>query len=319
MLFSIIIPVYNVEQYLRECLDSVLAQSFSDYEVICVNDGSTDGSLSILEEYAKKDNRFVVVNQQNKGQGAARNVALKLAKGGYVFFLDSDDWLAPNALEILAKAVSDEDVLCFNGQLYYEDRKVFEVPDKLLIKPYKSGIEYCNENLLQHRMFAFACVVLRLYRRDFLIGKELFFHEGIYHEDDLFSTVVCYYAGKVNVVSDVLYYYRIREGSTMTSRNVKKSRNVITVANELVAFFEGKEIERASLNRYIAGLYFRSFMPENKMPEYEKELIGMVDWERCGEVCTYPRHKRMYRFLRISPKALRLYVNVEQAVKSLVK
>ena len=93
MLFSIIIPVYNVEKYLRDCLDSVLAQTYPDWEAVCVNDGSTDGSSVILEEYSSKDSRFKVFNQANGGLSLARNTGLDEAKGDYILFLDSDDWL----------------------------------------------------------------------------------------------------------------------------------------------------------------------------------------------------------------------------------
>ena len=98
---SIVIPVYNIEKYLRECLDSLVNQSFKDFEVICINDGSKDGSLVILEEYAKKDSRFKVISQTNGGSGSARNNGLSKAKGKYVQFLDGDDYFEPEMLEKL--------------------------------------------------------------------------------------------------------------------------------------------------------------------------------------------------------------------------
>ena len=101
-MFSIIIPVYNVAQYLRECLDSVLAQTFGDWEAICVDDGSTDGSAAILDEYAAKDARFRVIHQENAGVSAARNAALDAAKGEFFLFLDGDDLLRNDALEMFA-------------------------------------------------------------------------------------------------------------------------------------------------------------------------------------------------------------------------
>ena len=94
---SIIIPVYNVENYLRVCLNSIVNQSLSDIEIICVNDGSVDNSLDILKEYAAKDNRFVIINQENCGQGIARNKALDIAKGKYIAFVDPDDWIEDGA------------------------------------------------------------------------------------------------------------------------------------------------------------------------------------------------------------------------------
>ena len=98
---SVIIPVYNVEKYLGECLDSILAQTFQDFEIICVDDGSTDRSLDILQEYKRKDDRFVIFQQRHAGAGAARNHGLKLAEGKYIQFLDSDDYFEPTLLEEL--------------------------------------------------------------------------------------------------------------------------------------------------------------------------------------------------------------------------
>lgn len=98
---SVIIPVYNVEKYLRECLDSVVNQTFKDIEIICVDDGSTDKSLEILQEYKRKDDRFVILQQRHSGAGAARNYGLKLAEGKYIQFLDSDDYFEPTLLEEL--------------------------------------------------------------------------------------------------------------------------------------------------------------------------------------------------------------------------
>ena len=120
--FSIIIPVYNVAKYLKQSLDSVINQTFTDVEIICVNDGSTDESLSILNDYASKDSRFVIISQANQGQGVARNNAIKIAKGKYLLFLDPDDWLDLNAVQTLADKFNetDADVIQFNYSEYIE-------------------------------------------------------------------------------------------------------------------------------------------------------------------------------------------------------
>ena len=98
---SVIIPVYNVEKYLPECLESILNQNFQDFEIICVDDGSTDRSLDILQEYKRKDDRFVILQQRHAGAGAARNHGIKLAEGKYIQFLDSDDYFEPTLLETI--------------------------------------------------------------------------------------------------------------------------------------------------------------------------------------------------------------------------
>ena len=119
--FSIIVPVYNVELFLRECLDSIENQTFKGFEVICINDGSTDGSLSILQEYAAKDSRFKVISQENQGQGVARNNGIDIAQGEYLLFIDPDDFIEPNMLEIIYKKFQQTDAeivarFCFKVQ-----------------------------------------------------------------------------------------------------------------------------------------------------------------------------------------------------------
>ena len=105
---SIIIPVYNVEKYLHECLDSIINQTFKDLEIICVDDGSTDKSSEILEEYEQKDKRFTVISQPNKGVSAARNRGMQQAKGKYIMFVDSDDYIASNACELIYNSAEEK-------------------------------------------------------------------------------------------------------------------------------------------------------------------------------------------------------------------
>ena len=241
MLFSILIPVYNVEKYLRECLDSVVAQTYSDWEAICVNDGSTDGSASILEEYAAGDSRFTIVSKTNGGLSSARNVGLDASKGEYILFLDSDDWLEMNALDSLAGQLDGEDLMCFSGRRYFEAEGKLMAPDRLTERRYLSGMDYYNENALARRDFAFVCVVLRSYKRSFLLENGLRFKEGILHEDDLFTPQACYYAKGISVIDECLYNYRVRPNSITTTVNMKRLVDLMSTANELAAFFVQKE------------------------------------------------------------------------------
>lgn len=125
-LISIVIPVYNAEKYLRACLDSVLAQTYKNWEAICVNDGSSDNSAKILEEYAAKDARFHIINQQNSGVSTARNTGLRQTTGKYLMYLDSDDIWHPQTLEILQNVMekSNADMGCFKYQEVYPDTKI---------------------------------------------------------------------------------------------------------------------------------------------------------------------------------------------------
>ena len=292
--FSIIIPVYNVEQYLRDCLDSVCRQTYSDWEAICVNDGSTDGSAAILEEYAEKDSRFKIISQPNGGLSAARNTGLKAAKWEYVLFLDSDDWLEPQALEVISKSLSDEDMLCFSGRRFFESERQYHDADQLLVRTYASGMDYYNENALLSRDFAFVCVVLRAYKREFLLSHELRFKEGIYHEDNLFTPLVCYYAKKVKVVNECLYDYRVRANSITTTGNVKRLRDLLETANTLAMFFISKQdFDKTVVYRAITHHYQVVFA--NASESERKELKGFCNWSLYRKVSrTKIRHRVIF-------------------------
>ena len=318
MFFSIIIPVYNVEQYLCDCLDSVLAQTFTDYEAICVNDGATDSSLMILEEYAKRDSRIQIISQLNRGLSAARNAGIRAAKGDYIFLLDSDDWIKPNTLEILQSNLSGEDMLCFNGQRHFEDGHT-EEPDKGITENCIAGWDYYNKYALTSRKFHFVCTVLRLYKREFLLYNNLFFKDGIYHEDNLFTPIACYCAEKVKVIPDVLYFYRIRQGSITQRNDFKRLKDIIQTANSLADFFIPKDIGKRTVYREIAGEYFKGFTPES-ITMYDNQdniLLKAINWEYFKTVAVYPRHKRIYCLLKTHPVLFRFYFKVETVFKKL--
>ena len=290
--FSIIIPVYNVRQYLRECLDSVLAQTCSDWEAICVNDGSTDDSLAILQEYAAKDDRFRIIDQPNGGLSAARNSGIKAAEGEYIFLLDSDDWIVPDALERLDKHLDGQDLLCFAGRKYMEADQTYREPDKLQPATYTSGMAYYNANALVHRDFPFVCTVLRVYRCAYLQASGLLFQEGLFHEDNLFTPKACYYAKRVTVIPDCLYIYRIRPESIMTTFRPKRLTDMVAVANALAAFFkETEHIDKTVVYRYITHNYQMALgYPSDLVRQY---VLPTLDWRL---YYTVSRTKLRHRF-----------------------
>jgi len=321
MFISLIIPVYNVEQYLQDCLNSVVAQTNLDYEVICVDDGSTDGSLTILKEFQNRYNQITVITQQNKGLSGARNAGILAAKGDYLFFLDSDDWIEPNALKILAQKQRGEDLVCFNGRRLFEDGRT-EEPDGGIEESQLKGWEYYCKYALVRRKFHFVCSVLRLYRREYLLENNLLFEEGIYHEDNLFTPLACYYAQTVKVIPDCLYIYRIRKGSITQSANVQRLYDMIRVANKLSTFFIPiTDIDKTQLYREIAGEYFGTFMPE-KLKLYgnrDASIKKLINWKSFKEVSTYPRHRRIYVLLSLSPHLFRIYSWMEKRIKHILR
>lgn len=293
---SVVIPVYNVEPYLRECLDSVLSQSYADWEAVCVNDGSTDGSATILEEYAAKDQRIQVITRSNGGLSAARNTGMNAAQGEYILFLDSDDWLESNALEVVVCSLNGEDMLCFSGRRFVEETKTFNFADELLEKAYESGMEYYNENALQSRDFAFECVVLRAYKRNFLTDNGLWFKEGIYHEDDLFTPVACCFAKRVKQIQACLYNYRVRANSITTNvtNKAKRLRDYLEIANALAAFFILRQgFDKTVVYRVITHHFQMAFANASK--EEAKALGSLCDWKAYSRVSrTKIRHRLRY-------------------------
>lgn len=222
---SVIIPVYNTEQYLRECLDSVLSQGMENMQVICVNDGSTDASLSILEEYQEKDSRLFIVSQENQGLSGARNTGIKNAGGKYILFLDSDDMLHENALEEIVNALENNDVeiLMYDSDCIYETENLKEIDCKddyyHRKKSYggpKSGQIMFAEQMENDDLCDSACLVA--INRQWLSDRSLLFRTGMLYEDCLFMYRALMSAEKVMHINKALMIYRVREGSIMTSK-----------------------------------------------------------------------------------------------------
>ena len=229
--FSIIVPVFNVAGYLRLSIGSVLAQTFAEWECICVDDGSTDGSDAILDTYAAKDNRFRIIHKSNAGVSAARNSALDVAKGDYVIFLDGDDALVPWALELLLQRIAENnhpDILMYRHQ---------NVSGHDVALPAKDGdgtlsrYNITNENEVRVAFSSFVGELLAwngAYRRQ-MIGTLRFlpYPNG---EDTLFGAQAFYRAGSVVKLSDVLYRYLSRDDSAVHSCTVRHLKSVMDCA-----------------------------------------------------------------------------------------
>ncbi|WP_019265772.1 glycosyltransferase [Methanobrevibacter smithii] len=226
---SVIIPVYNVEDYLKECLDSVLSQTLKDIEVICVDDCSTDDSLKILQEYANNDDRIKIIkNEKNSGQGFSRNEGIKKATGEYIGFVDSDDFIDLNLFEISFKKAKklDLDVLLFKTFAFDNELKeltdfnknylslnCLDNIDKLVFSHYDTKEVTCNISVAPW---------CKLYKNDFLVENNIRFPEDIIFEDEVFFYRVYLNAKRVSILDNYLYYYRVnRRNSTMVRKDNK--------------------------------------------------------------------------------------------------
>lgn len=224
-LISVVIPVYNVEEYLRECIDSVLKQTYETFEIILVDDGSTDASGAICDEYAKKDARIQVIHQKNQGLSGARNTGCTSANGKYVYFLDSDDWILPETLEeLLVKAEQESAEAVFFDAYSFADRpEKFQVEQRYLRKhAYETEEGYEVLKKLQDNGEYHSAVPLLFLKRDFLQNHKIQFESGILYEDMLYTYEVYCRAKRVAHVSKAFYQRRYRSNSIMTSRKNAK-------------------------------------------------------------------------------------------------
>lgn len=228
---SVIIPIYNVEEYLEECLISVVNQTLKNIEIICVNDGTPDNSMEIVDKYAKDDDRIVIINKENGGLSSARNAGIEAAKGEYIYFLDSDDYIKEETLECLYKEAKEQDLdtIYFDAESFFETEELAE-KESSYVTYYKREPLY-NEVASGQRLFAkmvldrkfrpSAC--LQINRTELLREHNIRFKEGIIHEDNLFSAEVTLFAKRARHMAESFYQRRVREESIMTSSSYNRS------------------------------------------------------------------------------------------------
>lgn len=260
---SIIIPVYNVEKYLEECLDSAINQTYKNIEIIVVNDGSTDGSLSILNEYASRCSNLKILNQENKGLSGARNSGLKHAKGKYIYFLDSDDFIDLNMIEecIELAEKNNLDIINFDAQVFYDNDFATNFKpnydrSKVLNSNIYTGEEF-YKYIKNHSAYK-SPVWLSFYRLEFLEKNSLDFYEGITHEDELFSIKSFILANRVIYHPKAYFHRRIREDSIMTqAKSLKNIEGYMIISEELNKLLDTVEnIEtRKILKKHILQFY----------------------------------------------------------------
>ena len=222
---SIIVPVYNTEEYLQKCLDSLTNQTLKNIEIICVNDGSTDNSLKILQEYAVKDDRIKIINQENKKQGAARNAGMRIATGEYIGFVDSDDWVDLHYFERLyntAKKYDSDIALATNVRIGKNKFKLrLNIEWERKYTTLQDKIDVCHQ-------WKNECPTNKIYRKSYLDANNIQWPEGIYCEDKLFTIKAVYFTNSVVTVPDVYYYYFDNPKSTVNSyaRKHRKKLNI---------------------------------------------------------------------------------------------
>lgn len=237
MRFSIIVPVYNVEDYLQLCIDSILANDCSDCEILLVDDGSTDKVSPRLcdENAARHPDLIRVIHQENKGPGGARNTGLEAARGDYVFFVDSDDTIALNALKRLSEEIDRTHADIYTFHMASHDGTGPKTPMKVSI---------CEGSVIRladhpEALLSIPAIWARIWRRDLFTHMDIRFPDRVWIGEDLRTTTkLLASASTIAMLSDTLYFYLVRPGSIMQSKNVMRNKDMITSIDETVKWFK---------------------------------------------------------------------------------
>jgi glycosyltransferase involved in cell wall biosynthesis len=253
---SIIIPVYNVQDYLEECIDSLLNQTYKNIEIITIDDGSTDSSLKILMEYEKKINNLKVIKQGNEGQSIARNNGIKIAEGKYIYFLDSDDYLSKYTIEnlVLKMERNDLDLIRFSAKSFTKSKEIkINNHQYDFSKYFESNKIYSKEEFIRTSLRAYsASPVLYMVKKDIITKHKILFRPGIIHEDQLFTLQVFLNVNKSMYDPGRYYNRRLRPNSIMTSKDIKsKEKSFLSYVQiykqMLIMLNDNKKYEEISL------------------------------------------------------------------------
>ena len=293
---SVIIPVYNVEKYLKKCIDSILNQTFQDFEIIFIDDGSTDKSLKILEEYKNKDYRFIILKQAHKGASAARNKGIELARGKYVIFLDSDDYFEPTLLEDLFSHAEDnntEITICSSKKVDDSGLIIETGSPNFPINIDKIPMEQIfNWKNFKEDIFCLLAPVIwnRLFLKDFLINNNLRFPNLPIYEDIGFVHCTTASATKMIAFNKELINYRFNRPKSLVSTRSKHTIEAVKSCLYLKEFLKSKKIyneletayENAIINHIRAEISYCDNDEYNKFLEEFKQLLPN-DWAKYSQ------------------------------------
>lgn len=276
---SVIVPVYNVEKYIGKCLESLVHQTLEDIEIIVVNDGSPDGSQKIIDDYVKafptKVRSFIV---KNGGQGAARNFGIKHAKGSYIMYVDSDDYVEKDMAQVMYEKAIEEDsdmVVCGN----------YVVDENYNILKKESCYAYFDfKNVLLNILFGKMAVWNKIYKKQLIVKNNIEFRSKVWYEDVDFTMKAFFKAKKIAFVEEPFYDYLLREGSTMNNNNLKRNLELNLAFDELIDYCKKNKIYKKYYSEieflcvyhmYICGMV-RVITTKNKMKD-KKEILSVYE------------------------------------------
>lgn len=288
---SVVIPVYNVEKYLRQCLDSIIHQTLENIEIICVNDGSTDNSYAILKEYANKDSRIQIIDKDNSGYGHSMNLGIQHCTGEYIGIVESDDFAKPEMFEVLYKIAITHDLdvaRCHFFTFKQRDGSIkkidaYDIDSNVLINP------QTNLSLF----FQWPSVWANIYKRSFIQQYNLKFLEtpGASYQDTAFSFKVYACAKKLMLVSEPLIYYRIHEGSSIKSKN--KAFCICDEFEEIITFCKNNSLYE-KLKFLICYLQYKTYKWNYNRLEMPYRYLFLLYWSKQIK-------KNKYLYSKINP------------------
>lgn len=308
---SIVIPVYNVENYLQKCLDSILVDNAFTGQIVCVNDGSTDGCAVILDEYAKKYSNIEIVTQKNAGLSAARNAGFDRATGDYVFFPDSDDWMFPGAIEKIMQQIEGEDVVYFNARVYDEERQRYGSEIAIPIIKDMDGQTYFATIYDKPRNMPCVCVWGAVYKRSFLKENNLYNEPGIYHEDNYFTPQVLLSAKRVSSINEYVYAYRIRRGSITANVKEKHIKDLLFVARNLYEKYEKSAPVNSVFYKDVCQIYINMINAAYDKGLALHKLWKISDSQRMVQCAYDDRSRKIAKLTYISPYQAYRYMKNE--------
>ncbi len=276
-LISVIVPVYNVRQYINRCIDSIIEQTYANLEIILVDDGSTDNSGNICDEYAKKDNRIKVIHKENGGLSDARNAGIDIAKGAFISFIDSDDYVENNYIEILYNAIKkhEADIAVGAHKVIYDTGTILEkaTGEEAILEPkevlkrilYDEGIDLSAWS--------------KLYKLE--LFKEIRYPKGRIFEDAATTYKLIDKSKRISIISKSIYNYVIRDDSITNKKFSPKKMDLITSTEEMSNYIKNKypDLEQAA-NRRLMYAYLSTLTQllksKNKNPKIEQQLISYI-------------------------------------------
>ena len=299
-MISVIIPVYNVENYLEECLNSVQNQTYNNIEVILVNDGSTDKSKLICERYCKEDRRFHLLNQENQGQSVARNMGVAASAGEFIAFVDSDDIILPNYLETLMYYMA-EDVDIVESQFTVSKKKFLDEKPKEPTIIFEGNSQEAVKAVSNHTLSVNP--VTKLYRRT--VVESVPYLEGIIFEDIYSGVGMLKYIRKIIKLDYVGYYYRQHQSSTMHRTFTPKNLDVFTASDQLIDLYSDKKDLLPYIGKYlvhVATMHYQDYIQKGNpyAKVYNQKLAEYVTLTKKNPELA--KKTRMIRLYNICPK-----------------